>query len=112
MAGGNDRSSVPDKGMGKLNLNAVEFRPPPASAPDRSAYRGAEPLLPAGGESALFWLRLLIELLVGILSKPSGTAVLLPLVRVAALLVQGTLLFSLSGHEVLHICAPAVIFPL
>ena len=33
MAGGNDRSSVPDKGMGKLNLNAVEFRPPPASAP-------------------------------------------------------------------------------
>ena len=29
MAGGNDRSSVPDKGMGKLNLNAVEFRPPP-----------------------------------------------------------------------------------
>ena len=32
MAGGNDRSSVPDKGMGKLNLNATEFRPPPPAA--------------------------------------------------------------------------------
>ena len=32
MAGGNDRSSAPDKGMGKLNLNATEFRPPPPAA--------------------------------------------------------------------------------
>ena len=41
MAGGNDRSSVPDKGMGKLNLNAVEFRlPARVRARARSSRKG------------------------------------------------------------------------
>lgn len=46
MAGGNDRSSAPDKGMGKLNLNATEFRPPPPAASqapaNHSGRAGAE----------------------------------------------------------------------